>query len=377
MSRFYLQPTLLAQSGLLTFLAQMTPQVKPFKTFQQQAQLLLSRGMTSASTHSDQHLAEQIAKDLSFINYYRMSAYWYAYRKKTADGKYTNQFKSNTYWETIRNLYMFDRRLRSILFDAISRIEIALRTQLAHHWAKDTGSSTPQNDTRCYNSAFCTSKQSTNSKQRKKSRYEVLLEKVNKYYNSANDDVSKHHLEVYGITQAENLPIWVFIEYTTFGNLAALLADGLFPKTVETIAQNFGFSNSSIFISTINLLNDVRNICAHQGRLWNRYWLTPKGAHFLKNPAPCFSEWNFSFDAERNRWQKEPIQNRRERLHHNNYQTAAVLTMCNILLKSAASRSKWSQRLKKLLSEDLAPLPDIYRYIGFTNSNWHTHPLWL
>lgn len=42
-------------------------------------------------------------------------------------------FKPNTYFEDILDRYTFDRHLRLILFDAIERIEIALRTKMIYH----------------------------------------------------------------------------------------------------------------------------------------------------------------------------------------------------------------------------------------------------
>ncbi len=59
------------------------PDLNPFKTFREQAQLLIERGMTTAESISTQELEQQIERDLSFINYYRLSAYWYPYRKNS------------------------------------------------------------------------------------------------------------------------------------------------------------------------------------------------------------------------------------------------------------------------------------------------------
>ena len=169
---------------------------------------------------------------------------------------------------------------------------------------------------------------------------------------------------MYGIKQAADLPVWVFVEYTTFGNLASLLSNGLPQATVATIANNFGFSDPSFFVSCVNLLNDVRNACAHQGRIWNRYWLTSKGSHYLKSPSKCFPSW-----------QANPLSST-VCLTFNNYQTASVLTICNILLRTAAPQSQWKNRLLTLISNPMNPLPDMYRYLGFTNERWHEHPLW-
>ena len=320
-----------ASSGWVVDFSPMStyPTLKPFKSFHQQALQLVQRGMSSACALSHDALVRAIEQDLMYINYYRLSAYWYAYRKKRQTGELTDDFKSKTYWETVRGIYMFDRRLRGMIFDAISRIEIALRTQIAHIWARDTRLSAPQNDTNCYNHTYTVSKIDKKTNQQKPSDYATLLTKVDSYYKKVNDDVARHHKKMYGIKQAADLPVWVFVEYTTFGNLASLLSNGLPQATVATIANNFGFSDPSFFVSCVNLLNDVRNACAHQGRIWNRYWLTSKGSHYLKSPSKCFPSW-----------QANPLSST-VCLTFNNYQTASVLTIFNILLRTAAPQSQW------------------------------------
>jgi abortive infection bacteriophage resistance protein len=351
------------------------PSLKPFKTFHEQAMQLVQRGMSSSAGLNQDELVHEIMQDLAYINYYRLSAYWYAYRRKRQTGELTDDFKSKTHWETIRGLYMFDRRLRGMIFDAISRIEIALRTQIAHIWAKHTKQSAPQRDTNCYSHPYTVSKLDKKSNQSRPSDYATLLSKVDTYYKKINDDVARHHKKVYGIKRAADLPVWVFVEYSTFGNLASLLSGGLPPATVASIADNFGFSDADFFVSCVNLLNDVRNTCAHQGRVWNRYWLTPKGAHYLKSPNKCFPSWQMVYCPESQVW-KYDSQQAPAGLTGNNYQTASVLTICQVLLRTSAPKSQWKDRLLSLIANTNNPLPDMYRYIGFTNSHWNEHPLW-
>lgn len=349
--------------------------LKPYKSFHEQALQLVQRGMSSSAGLTPDYLVLAIERDLAYINYYRMSAYWYAYRKKRQNGELTDNFKTKTFWETVRGLYMFDRRMRGLIFDAISRIEIALRTQIAHIWAKDTNMSAPQSDTNSYNYSFTVSKIDKKTNLPKPSDFAILLSKVDSYYKKINDDVARHHKKVYGIKRAADLPVWVFVEYTTFGNLASLLASGLPSSTVATIAKNFGFSDPDFFVSCINLLNDVRNTCAHQGRIWNRFWLTSKGAHYLKSPNKCFPAWQMVYCPVAQEWKSNGLPAPGQ-LTGNNYQTSSVLTVCNLLLQTAAPNSRWKNRLQSLIANSNNPLPDMYRYIGFTNPHWHEHPLW-
>ncbi len=68
---------------------------------------------------------------LENISYYRLKGYWWDTQIDFAN----HIFNTNTYFEDIIDRYNFDRHLRLILFDAIERIEIALRTKMIYHLA--------------------------------------------------------------------------------------------------------------------------------------------------------------------------------------------------------------------------------------------------
>ena len=68
----------------------------------------------------------EMIRRLAAVSYYRLSGYWYTYR--TVD----EQFRPGTSIRTIWDLYVFDRKLRLLVMDAIERIEVAVRTRLAY-----------------------------------------------------------------------------------------------------------------------------------------------------------------------------------------------------------------------------------------------------
>src|SRR5207237_4434280 len=70
---------------------------------------------------------------LSSVNYYRLSGYWHPFRNPD------HTFKENTRFDTVWQRYVFDRQLRLLVMDAIERIEIAARTQLAYRIAHHHG----------------------------------------------------------------------------------------------------------------------------------------------------------------------------------------------------------------------------------------------
>lgn len=62
------------------------------------------------------------------------------FRKPNPDGSLSNDFIPGTTWNDINSLYRFDRKLRLLVFDAIERIEIALRTKLIYQLSLKYGS---------------------------------------------------------------------------------------------------------------------------------------------------------------------------------------------------------------------------------------------
>ncbi|MBR7110234.1 MAG: Abi family protein [Akkermansia sp.] len=100
--------------------------LQEFKSFREQAELMLQRGISGSVEQSKDDLIKELERNLRFINYYRLSAYWYPFRQTRIEKGVTITESSvipGTKWIDVRNLYMFDRRLRQLIFDAIARID--------------------------------------------------------------------------------------------------------------------------------------------------------------------------------------------------------------------------------------------------------------
>ena len=66
-------------------------------------------------------------KYLEFIGYYRLSAYFLPYQNSK------DHFKDDVKFNDILTLYIFDRKLKLILMDAIERIEVAIRSAIMNY----------------------------------------------------------------------------------------------------------------------------------------------------------------------------------------------------------------------------------------------------
>ena len=180
---------------------------KPALSFEQQAQRLIDRGLIVKDK-------TMLVKCLSTVNYYRLSAYWYPF-KRTNPATGSEHFAPHTTFEMIWRRYTFDRELRLLVMDALERVEIAvLRTRLVEQFTLLYGPFGYCN-LRNFNPRF------------PESDYHRLMDELN-------DAVSRSKEEFVGrfrrkYTSETHLPLWIAAELMTF-----------------------------------------RNACAHHTRLWNR-----------------------------------------------------------------------------------------------------------
>jgi abortive infection bacteriophage resistance protein len=107
-----------------------TVYTKPHMPVAAQIDLLLERGLEV----TDRPRAEAA---LSRIGYYRLSEYWHTMREigPQVRGQPTpilDSFKAGARFQDAVDLYVFDKRLRLLVLDAIERVEVAARVWCAH-----------------------------------------------------------------------------------------------------------------------------------------------------------------------------------------------------------------------------------------------------
>lgn len=234
----------------------MSKMIKKWKSFEEQLDMLEYRGLII--TDRDKAL-----KYLERIGYYRLSGYWYPFRKKsTWSDKKSDEFLELTTFEQVINLYIFDKKLRLLVIDAIERIEMAIRVDVAYILGMNNGLA--YLETKELHGKF--SKQVINKGiNRGKTQQQVWVEKFNvAIKRNHKTDFVKHHIEQYD----GNLPIWVAIELLDFGMISTLYS-GLKNKDKDKIALKYNVENGEIFAQWLRSLNHLRNIAAHHSRLWN------------------------------------------------------------------------------------------------------------
>lgn len=345
------------------------------KTHQELAYLLMSRGMCSSEGRTARELSRLIETGLSCVNYYRLAAYWYQFRMPKASSRVpAKTLRSNTSWELVWSYYQFDRHLRLMLFEAISRIEIALREKIADILAAyDRNQMNPQIKPSNFTTGFLKKREDARTRRATRpSLYTEFLSKVEKEYIESNSEAAVHYRIHKSVKTAKDLPIWVFMEFVTFGGLNILVSAGLGQTAQRKIANEFGFSDWKFFVSAVSLLHQVRNECAHQGRIWNRQWTQTKNQYkgqpiLTKTNTQIWQHW--SGEETEGTWNTLGTCLTRSGKH-----TAAALTVCYLMLKTIAPENSWKQRLFSLFNK--CPIEKMAWEVGFAHCNWQTHAIW-
>lgn len=199
---------------------------------------------------------------LSHISYYRLGEYWHSMQCD----KREHSFKENSKFKDVISLYNFDSELRILLFGAIEKIEISLRTKLIYHlshefnpwWFQDFD-------------LFIDSKELVKT-----------LSSLEEELARTKEATIKNHFK----NHKDDLrfpPSWKSLEQTSFGSLSKLygnLKNNI--KSKDLIASEFGAVNHTYLPSWLQSIAQVRNYCAHHSRLWNKN--LPGSPKLLSNP---------------------------------------------------------------------------------------------
>jgi len=240
---------------------------KIWLSYDEQYSLLYQRGMSFENYSKDKAL-----RKLEFIGYYRLSGYSHAFRCSPSDEK----FIEGTKFKDIIELYKFDRKLKLLLLDAIERIEVAVRACLAYQLSNVSVSFIDSD------SNFELDRIVTNNNNRRKNKktggvsdtlkvknvLHDLREKISEKINSSsrkNEPAIEHLISTY----KEPYPLWITIQIFDFSDLCNLYQI-ISLDLAKNVSNKFGVVSPAIFLSWLQSIRVVRNICAHHGRLVNR-----------------------------------------------------------------------------------------------------------
>ena len=217
--------------------------MKAFRSYVEQIDLLASRVMDVGDR-------DAAIKQLQHVNYYRLSGYWYPFRRRAGHHREDDFYPGTTLQDVVK-LYNFDETLRTATFACLTPIELTVRALLGHELG-------------LIDECAHLRPELLGPRASQGSTYETWIRRYEKNLQESKEDFVKHHHAKYGGT----LPVWVATEILDWGALTYLY--GFSPRPIqESVADKFGLAAPQLE-SWMKSLNVVRNICAHHGRLFNK-----------------------------------------------------------------------------------------------------------
>lgn len=304
---------------------------KPARSIADQIALLQSRNMLFRNiADAPNHLLN--------ISYYRLKGYWWDMQNDYV----LHILKPNTYFEDIIERYNFDRHLRLILFDAIERVEISLRTKMIYHLSLSYGSlwylnpNLFDNGSISYNSVL-------------KTQHAHTLDEIKKEFNRSKEIFIEDHKNRFPNQDAD---AWKILEVASLGNLSKLYKslNHQLPEKA-TIAKEMGLNLHTELSSWLEAITYLRNIIAHHARLWSRN-MVKKPIDNINNPI---QDW-LSFPLS-------PVQKKKPFLI-----ISTLIYLCN----NTTPNNQIKANILNLINQ--YPNIPIYK-MGFLN-NWDQHDIW-
>lgn len=216
-------------------------------TVDQQAALIASRGLVVRDE-------ARLKRELLTIGYYRLSGYWLHFEEPPTNGDTrSKRFKSGTRHEDVIDLYIFDRKLRLRIMEAIERLEVAVRASWTYRLSLAAGSHAHLDPANF----------------RDRHKHAERLQRLKEAVAKSNEQFIRHYTRKY--TRPPEPPIWAATEVLTIGELSKWYELTASRQVRAEVAADLGISSTQDLSSILQVLSFVRNICAHHGRLWNRH----------------------------------------------------------------------------------------------------------
>lgn len=227
----------------------MAPYPKQILTIPQQLQSYMNAGMQISSQN-------EVIDALQSVGYYRLRGYsFHLYDNKT------KKYHPGINFSDVLKLYHFDRELSHLLFGMASSIEVALRCRLCDAMLVHG------------DALILTNPSYFSDKQLFWKNLATLSNEISR----SNDVFIRHNYENHN----GEIPLWAAVEVTSFGTLSKII------KNLQTgtgsafssIASHYCYQSAKgkpvtpshkMLCSWIQAVVVLRNICAHNSRIYNR-----------------------------------------------------------------------------------------------------------
>jgi abortive infection bacteriophage resistance protein len=285
---------------------------------------MIERGLIVDDEDTTKHYLHQ-------IGYYRLCGYTLPFQKG-GGGQDQHEFKHPVEFSTILDRYVFDRKLRLLLLDAIERIEVSFRAALSNsiaqrhtpHWYQNSALFEPGYD---------------HGAMIKQLKHQIVHNATTPEKEAQRDIHIRHYYNTY--YEPDMPPSWMVFETISFGTISRIF-EWLYKSETGAVCTPLRVNHDTLS-SWIHAISYVRNLCAHHKRVWNKT-LTIKPAIARKH--------------------KEKFQG--------NNKIYGVMVVVQILLDQVAPDNTWAERFRDLMEEH----PNIPLANMGIPEDWKTKPFW-
>ena len=234
--------------------------MKEHKTFNQQLTILRNRGVVVPTNGKPKRFLEQ-------ENYYNVvNGYKDLFLIKDSNNLPVEPelYQEGTHFNELKALFLFDRELRILLLKYLLIFENSIKTTVAYEFSKKY----PRKNAYLDIANFV-----DNDPKKVLQQISILIKTIHDKVDRTG--AIKHYIEEHG-----EVPLWVLVNFLTMGNIANfynILTDStkniiakFYTDKYRTQNKDNTFRLSSADLSAcLKVANLVRNICAHDERLYN------------------------------------------------------------------------------------------------------------
>ncbi|MFB9309334.1 abortive infection bacteriophage resistance protein [Agromyces hippuratus] len=217
--------------------------MKPFQTLDELAALLVERGLIVEDL-------DQVKRTLHDCNYYRLSGYFRQFQVNPSAGD--DRFQDGSTFADVKSTMDQDYALRALLQEALTMIELSVRSRFAHEAGRTHGDRAFYLDRDCYISQT--------------PDLDALILSIERdLRRTTSKTVRRYSPE----GTFENVPIWVGIEVMSFGAAAKMIQYLADSEPAKRMANSYSLPWEG-FQSILHSFAVLRNRCAHHGQVWHR-----------------------------------------------------------------------------------------------------------
>ena len=243
---------------------------KIFKTLEEQVEILSTKGLVIKDEDKTKNI-------LLRENYFFISGYRHLFMKSSKE----NKFIEGTTFEELYAAFVFDRKIRNIMFKYILIIENNIKSIISYTLSKKYG---------------IKEKDYLNPKNFTQENYKIrqVHDVLNKMKRQIRVNGKQHRATMHYLSNYGYIPMWILVKVLSFGIIAELY-NILKNEDQVNVSEFYNIDVESLSIY-LYLLANSRNLCAHEDMLYDHRMqrsIPDTKYHYMLNIDMTDDEYNY------------------------------------------------------------------------------------